>query len=211
MKHLTTIILSFLCISGFSQKDADATVLLEEVSAKASACRSIKADFTYTMDNKQARIHETKTGTLIISGDKYRLMAAGQTVICDGKIVWTYIRESNEVQINDLENQDDAMTPSKLLTSYTANYKSRVIEDSKVTDPSLEAIELIPHSTKNFTKAILIINKKEKQVREFRLFDKNGNTFTYSVSKYQTDLPVSMTDFIFDESNFPGVEIIDMR
>lgn len=211
-KILTGIVLVVLATGLFAQgKDPKATALLDEVSAKTKAYKTIQADFTYTMENKQAKIHETKTGVLLVSGDKYKLTASGQTVICDGKTVWTYLKESNEVQVNNLENKDDAMTPSKLLTSYNKNYKATIIKDKDVTDPNQEAIELIPNVTKNFVKAVLVVDKTKKQVKAFKLFDKSGNIFTYKVTKFQTDVPSTASDFAFDASKFPGVEVIDMR
>jgi outer membrane lipoprotein-sorting protein len=209
IKTILTSLFVFTAMLAFSQgKDSKAATLLDEVSAKAKAYKSIKVDFSYTMENVKARINEEKTGTLLLSGDKYTMSAAGQTVICDGKTIWTYIKESNEVQINALENKDDALTPSKLLTSYNANYKSKII---KSTDPAIESVELIPNSSKNFTKAILGIDKVKKQVRSFTLYDKSGNTFTYKIKNYLTDTPVTAADFTFDAKKFPGVEVIDMR
>jgi len=209
IKTILTSLLVFTAILAFSQgKDSKAAALLDEVSAKAKAYKSIKVDFSYTMENVKARINEEKTGTLLLSGDKYTMSAAGQMVICDGKTIWTYIRESNEVQINALENKDDALTPSKLLTSYNANYKSKIIKSA---DPAIESVELIPNSSKNFTKAILGIDKAKKQVRSFTLYDKSGNTFTYKIKNYLTDTPVTAADFTFDAKKFPGVEVIDMR
>jgi len=198
-------------LTGFAQKDEKAAALLDEVSSKTKTYKSIIADFTYTMDNKAAKIHEIKTGSLLVSGEKYKLNAAGQTVFCDGKTVWTYIKESNEVQINTIDLRDDAITPSRLLTSYTTNYLSKIIQDKDAADPTLAAIELTPVTAKNFVKAILIVDKKVKQVKAFKIFDKNGNIFTYRVTKFQTDVPVSAADFTFTESGYPGVEVIDMR
>jgi outer membrane lipoprotein-sorting protein len=196
----------------FSQaKDSKASLLLDEVSQKTKSHKSIRADFSYTMENIQAKINEVKTGSLLISGEKYRLTAAGQTVICNGKTIWTYINESNEVQINDVDAKEDAMTPSRLLSSYNSNYKSKIIKDKAQSDPAVESIELIPNTVKNFTNAILVVDKNKKQVKSFILFDKNGNTFTYKVTNYQTDIPVTNADFSFEASKFPGVEIIDMR
>ncbi len=209
IKTILTSLLVFTAILAFSQgKDSKAATLLDEVSAKAKAYKSIKVDFSYTMENVKARINEEKTGTLLLSGDKYTMSAAGQMVICDGKTIWTYIKESNEVQINALENKDDALTPSKLLTSYNANYKSKIIKSA---DPAIESVELIPNTSKNFTKAILGIDKAKKQVRSFTLYDKSGNTFTYKIKNYLTDTPVTASDFTFDAKKFPGVEVIDMR
>ena len=209
MRITSVILILLIALTGFSQgKDPKAIALLEEVSAKAKACKSIKVDFAFVMENAKAKINEEKTGTLLVSGDKYKMTAAGQTVICDGKTIWTYIKESNEVQVNSLDAKDDALTPSKLLTSYNSNYKSKIIKSQ---DPAIESVELIPTSGKNFTKAILGIDKARKQVASFKIFDKSGNTFTYKIKTYQTDQPVSNVDFNFDTKKFPGVEVIDMR
>ena len=212
MRTLFFAIMTILVLPVFSQtKDLKAIALLDEVSAKTKSFKSIRAEFSYTMENKAAKINEVKTGTLTLSGDKYRLKAAGQEVFCDGKMIWTYLKESNEVQINDLDNKDEALTPSKLLSSYNANYKSRILKDHSATDPNEVTLELIPNVIKNFNKAVLIVDKNKKQVKSFILFDKSGNVFTYKITKYQTDMPVTAADFTFDKSKFPGVEVIDMR
>ena len=212
MRKTLSVILFLLVLSVMAQtKDQKAASLLDEVSAKTKSYKSIKADFTYTMENKQAKINEEKKGTLLLAGDKYRLNVSGQAVICDGKTIWTFIEESNEVQINNLDNKDDALTPSRLLTSYNANYKAKIITDKTQTDPNIETIELLPNTVKNFIKAIVAIDRIKKQVSVFSMFDKNGNVFTYKILKFQTDLPVNPGDFTFDKTQFPEVEVIDMR
>jgi len=212
MKKILFALSLFLVLGATAQvKDPKATALLDEVSAKIKSYKSIRVEFSYTMVNKQAKINESKSVTIILSGDKYRLNAAGQTVICDGKTIWTYIKESNEVQINSPDNKDDAMTPSKLLTSYNKNYKSKIIKDKNQSDPNMETIELIPNVIKTINRAILIVDKTKNQVKSFQLFDKSGNVFTYTIQKFLTDIPVSNSDFTFETAKFPGVEVIDMR
>jgi outer membrane lipoprotein carrier protein len=209
MKRVLGIVAAVVILAGtsvFAQKGST----LDKVSEKTKALKSLKADFSYTMVNKKANINEEKTGSLLISGDKYKLVTAGQTVISDGKTIWTYIKESNEVQINTLDNKDDALTPSKLLTSYNSNYKAKPAKE-KPADPNQESFELTPNASKTFTKAFLTVDKAKLQVVSFSLYDKNGNVFTYKVTKYQADIPVVPADFVFDAKKFPGVEIIDMR
>jgi outer membrane lipoprotein carrier protein len=211
MKKLIIAFFLSAAISGFSQKDQKASELLDQVSSRTKAYKSIKADFSYKMENTKARINEEKLGTLFLSGDKYKMLASGQTVICDGKTIWTFMPETNEVQINSLDAKDEALTPSKLLTNYNSNYKAKIINDKNNTDPSITSVELIPNTTKNYTKAVLGIEKARLQVKYFILYDKNGNTFTYKITRFQTDLPVSPSDFSFDPKKYPGVEVIDMR
>jgi len=211
MKRLLGLILILGCLNGYAQKDEKATTLLEEVSTKTKTYSSIKADFTYSMDNKSARIHETKSGTLLVAGEKYIVDVAGQKVYCNGKEVWTYISASNEVQINEMDTRKEAITPTNILTSYNTNYQSRIIQDGDASDPNLEAIELIPYTQGNYEKVIVIIDKKLKQIKSFKIFDRNGNVFTYKVNRFQTDVPVKDSDFVFNEADHENVEVIDMR
>lgn len=209
MKAILIVLFVFSTSLTFPQTKG--TSLLDEVSAKAKSSKSIKAEFTYSMENKQAKLNESKSGSLLVSGDKYKLTLAGQQVFCDGKTIWTFIKESNEVQINTFDHNEDALTPSKLLSSYNTDYKAKPLRDKAGSDPNTESFELTPNNSKNFVKAILVIDKTKKQVKSFSLFDKNGNTFTYKVIKFQTDLPVTAAEFTFEPANYPGVEIIDMR
>ncbi|MCX6285460.1 MAG: outer membrane lipoprotein carrier protein LolA [Bacteroidetes bacterium] len=210
MKKLIILFLCLAFVNAYSQKDQKATELLDQVSAKTKAYKSIKADFSYKMENTKAKINEEKQGSLLLSGDKYKMQASGQTVICDGKTIWTYMPESNEVQINSLDNKDEALTPSKLLSNYNTNFKSKILSD-KTSDPNTVKVELVPNTVKNYNRAILSLDKAKLQVKSFVIYDKNGNIFTYTISRFQTDLPVNASDFTFDAKKFPGVEVIDMR
>jgi chaperone LolA len=209
MKRLLLLFFISISLVGITQvKDQKARELLDQVSAKAKAAKSIKTDFTYTMVNQKAKINEEKSGMALISGDKYRMTAAGQIIICDGKTIWTYIKSSNEAQVNDAAGNEDAITPTKLLTSYNKNYLAKMAKSS---DPALEMVELTPTKANNVTKVILGIDKSKKQIANFKIFDKGGNIFTYTLKSYSTDVPVTPADFTFDPKKYPGVEVIDMR
>jgi len=210
MKNLIILFLSMAAVTAYSQKDLKAVELLDQVSAKTKAYASIKADFSYKMENAKARINEEKLGTLLLNGDKYKMQASGQTVICDGKTMWTFMPETNEVQINSLDNKDESLTPSKLLSNYNTNFKSRILTEKNI-DPNTIKVELVPNTVKNYNRAVLTVDKAKLQVKSFVIYDKNGNIFTYTITRFQTDLPVSAADFTFDQKKFPGVEVIDMR
>jgi len=66
--------------------------LLDEVSAKAKSYKSIKVDFSYTMVNIKAKINEEKSGTLLVSGDRYKMTAAVRPLSAMAKQSDLYIR-----------------------------------------------------------------------------------------------------------------------
>ena len=209
MKRLLMIAaLVVIAISGFAQNDKKATAILDEVSAKTKLYKTIKIEFTYAMDNAKEKIHDKFKGSLLSKGDKYKLTAAGQDVISDGKTMWTYLKDANEVQVNTAGADDDSFTPTKLLSGYGKDYKSKFVEE-KGND---QIIELYPMKKgKTFTKVQLTIDKNKKQISKFVIYDRSGSTFSYIVDKFIADQAIADNVFSFNKADHPGVEINDMR
>jgi outer membrane lipoprotein carrier protein len=197
----------FFVLAAFSQSDKKARAILDEVSAKTKTYKSIRIEFTYKMDNAAQKISDSYKGVLLSKGDKYKLSFSGQEVMSDGKTVWTFVKDANEVQINDVSKDDDSFTPTNLLNTYNANYKARLIEEN----PKQKVIELIPVQKKNFNKVKVTIETARKIVSSLLIYDKNGSIYTYQVNKFETDLPVTDNTFVFKSAEHPGVEVVDMR
>ncbi|MBE0639178.1 MAG: outer membrane lipoprotein carrier protein LolA [Bacteroidales bacterium] len=205
-------VLTFPLALQAQSRDKQASEILEEVTQKTKAYKSISIEFSYQMENPDANINETTTGKATMSGDKYRLEIAGQTIISDGKNVWTVLSDAKEVQINDAAEGDDVFTPTKLLTSYSDQYKSKLIP--KVTTlhgKNVHALELTPNQKKSFDKVHLFIEKDKMQLFVIEIFDQNGSKYTYKINRFDTDLPVDDKSFAFSDKEFPGFYVIDMR
>ena len=207
MKNLfLTTLIAFMAIAASAQTDKARTIL-DDVSAKTKAYKAIKIDFTYTMENKGQNINESFTGTLFSKGDSYKLLFSGQEVISNGKTVWTYLKDAGEVQVNEATKDDDSFTPANLLSSYTDNFKAKLLSE----DAKQYVIELTPLQKKNFNKVKVTIDKSKKILNSLAIFDKNGSIYTYSVNKFETDMPLKESMFTFKAADHPGVDVIDMR
>ena len=214
MNLIRTTLLLALLISNqflFAQAKKTSEEILKEVSEKTKSYSSIKVNFTYNMDNPGAKVHESETGTLIVKGDKYRLDIAGQVVICDATTTWTYISDANEVQVNAVENDEGIITPTRLLSSYSEDYRSKITGEITKNSIVQYVIELKPNTDKSITAVELNIDKDQLRIMRIAIQDKSGNTFTYMVNKFETNVAVKDTDFSFNAKDYPGVEVIDMR
>jgi outer membrane lipoprotein-sorting protein len=214
MRIFTNILLIFLFFTGqltYAQSKKSSDDILKEVSEKTKSFSSIRISFTYNMDNPSAKVHESETGILLVKGDQYRLDIAGQKVISDNKTVWTYIAESNEVQINAVEEDKNVLTPTRLLTSYSEDYKSKLVGEVTRDGRAQYVIELKPNADKSFTNVELNVDKELLRITRIAIQDKSNNTFSYMVNKFEPDVTVKDTEFIFNEKDYPGVEVIDMR
>src|SRR6476620_1901179 len=88
-------ILTLLQGLAFAQKDKAADKLLSTVSSRYKKFKSIKADFTYAIENKIDKAQEKQKGVIFVKGNKFKLDIAGQIITCDNATVWTYSKEVN--------------------------------------------------------------------------------------------------------------------
>jgi outer membrane lipoprotein carrier protein len=216
MKTLQNIALIFAILifsSGkiTAQDDTKATTILDAVSAKMKAYTTMKIEFSYSMTNTKTGVNETKKGTIQVKGSKYKIEIGGQVVFCDGTTVWTYIEDDDEVNINNVSSQEDAINPSTILNNYATNFKPKYIKESVELGKTYQVIDLTPIKTKSYYKARLYIDNTIQQIASFIFYDKNGSTYTYIVTKFTSNLTMDDSIFTFNKSDYPDVEENDMR
>ncbi len=204
-----------MSVSLFAQNnekgDKKSNKIMDDFTVKTESYKSFQAEFIYKMENEEAGIDESKDGVLTVEGDKYNLKIAGQEVISDGETIWTYIEDAEEVQVNEVEEGDDAITPNNLLTAYNKDYKSNFVKEAFVYGTSAYIIDLKPSEGKSFSKVRLTIDKEKMQILDITIFDKNGSTYSYVISKFIPNIEMADGLFYFDTNNFPDVDVVDMR
>lgn len=210
-KTFLFIISLIIAIGSFAQKDKKATEILDRVIAKTESYKTMEVEFTLAMDNVEADIHDSKNGILLVMGDKYKLTLSEQIVISDGKTMWTLLMENQEVMINDVEENEESITPTNLLNSYGDNYKSVYLREDVIKGKSVDLIELTPLKGRTYTKIEVAIEKGLDQIYSFSMFDKNGSTYSYTIKKYTLNKKIGEFEFVFNEANYPNFEIVDMR
>ena len=208
------LLIAFILYSchTFSQTDPKAQEILKGVSAKYKSYKSLSAAFKLNLLDKKTNKSSNQNGTVTLKGNMYNLTMADQQVLSDGKLIWTYLKESNEVQISESDGKTDALSPTNIFTLYEKGFKSKFIGEKKVGTSNVQQIELYPEDNKkNYFKIVINIAKAEKYVNSAKVFDKNGNIYTYAITKFTPNAVVSDDFFTFDKKKYPGVEVVDLR
>jgi outer membrane lipoprotein-sorting protein len=217
MKKITTLLLlTMISVLGLQAQttDAKAKAILAEVSKKYRAYNVIKTDFSFTLENPQAKIKETQQGSLIAKSDanKYKVTMTDQELYSDGKSQWTYLKANKEVQVTDVDNNTDGINPAKIFTIYEKGYKYLFTGEKKVGAKTLQTIDLSPLDIKkSIFKIRLTIDKAAKQITNVVIFDKSGNRYTYTIKSFTPNVKVAESTFAFDAKKYPGVEVVDLR
>jgi outer membrane lipoprotein-sorting protein len=211
MKKITTLLFAgLLAFNMNAQEDAKAKGILDKLSAKTKSYSTIKADFQYSIVNKTDGLNETQSGKIDIKGNSYLLSIQGQDIISNGKTIWTHIKESEEVQINSVsEDDDEGISPNKIFTMYETGFKYKYVDEKN----NIQTINLYPKDaeSKAYHRISLMIDKTKQQITEVIIFGKDGTQTTYKIKSFTPNTAISDTHFTFNKSKHPNVEIIDLR
>ncbi|GAB3927401.1 LolA family protein [Larkinella terrae] len=196
-----------LSLPSIAQKDKKASDVLDAMSAKYKALNSYKASFTYTGDGSNYK------GELTVKKVAFRLKLAGQEVFTDGKTMSTYIKETNEVNVQDYDaGAAGDFNPTKIYSIYKQGYNYKYIGEQKQGGQAVDVVELIPEKKgTQIVKVQISVNKADKQIKGWKLTDKTGKVTSYTIDKFTPNVAVPDSYFVFDKSKYPGVEVVDLR
>ena len=213
MKNLILGLLGlFLTISASAQYDPKALEILEAMSKKYKSIPAFEANIACTLTNDVDKINEEFKGKITVKGDKFRMALPEQEVINNGVTIWTYLPEAKEVNIDNYDPGSEDVNPSKMHEVYKKGFKYLYLQDKTEGGVLCEEIDLVPEKKDaQYFKIKMFINKKEKTIQSFTLFDKGGNRYKYVISKFTPNPKVEDSYFAFDPSKYPGVEVIDLR
>lgn len=214
VKTLFTAAILFFSLISVAQNDPKAKTILDEVSAKTKAYKSITADFDFSMNNSAAGINETSKGKIITQGNMYKLSVQGVEIYNDGKAQWTYMPEMEEVNISDANNSESDMelNPATIFTIYENGFKYTYKGEGKVNNKKTHDIILIPtESDKEFKKITISIDQANMQIVSATMDSKDGNTYGIKINSMETEKKYPESMFKFDKLKHTGVNVVDMR
>jgi outer membrane lipoprotein-sorting protein len=198
-----------------AQQDAKAKEILDKLSQTSKSYKTIQIEFSFTLENKTGSVTETNEGSVALKGKSYKLHmpAMGMEVYSDGITTWSYLTESNEVNITENEeNNDAALNPANLFTIYEKGFKYNYVGEESIGGKTTQVIDLFPtDKAREITKVRLYIDKVKYQIIRAKTFNKDGNVYTLSMKNMKTDQLLPDGYFKFEPAKYPKVEINDMR
>ena len=179
--------------------------MLDEVSAKVKSYNNIVIDFKYSLHNPKENINQESKGNVALQGNLYNLNFMGVTKIFDGKKVYTIVPEDEEITIANFDaNDENAITPNKMLTFFNTGYKYAWDILQNVKGRKIQYVKLTPNSSKDQRKEILVgIDVQTKHIYTVIEVGKNGTKTTLTVNSFKTNQPLSKNHFTFTKSKYP--------
>ncbi len=204
--------LSLLLLApAIAQKDKRAQDILDAVSKKYGSLTAYQATFTYSTGGSGAK--ESYTGELAVKGTRFRLKMNGQDVFSDGKTMSTYVKETNEVNVQDYEaGAMGDINPARIYSIYKKGFNYTFLREEKQKGRTLEVITLTPEKKNTQVASVQItVDKADKSIRNWQTTDKSGKVTTFQIGKFSPNANLTDSFFVFDKNKYPGVEVVDLR
>ncbi|MGB5434599.1 MAG: outer membrane lipoprotein carrier protein LolA [Maribacter sp.] len=186
-----------------AQNSEKAKALLDDVYNKVQGYDNIFVDFKWVLNNKEAGINDETRGDVTMQGDKYLANFFGAHQLFDGSKVYTIVPENEEVTIENKSDDENTITPSKMMTFYKEGHRYAWDILQNVEGRKIQFIKLTPIDTNTEYKSILLgIDAETKHIYKVIETGKNGTLTTITVNSFKTNQPLSKTLFTFDEGKY---------
>lgn len=202
-RRLFLILFTLTTTLAMGQNSNKAKSLLDEVYKKVKSYDNIFVEFKYSLRNEEANVNTDTRGDVTMQGDKYLFNYMGAKQLYDGKKVYTVVPENEEVTIEDKGDDENTITPSKMLTFYKQGHSYDWDVLQNVQGRKIQFVKLTPIDTNSEIKSILLgIDVETKHIYKLIETGKNGTKTTITVNTFKIDQPLSKTLFTFDEKKY---------
>jgi outer membrane lipoprotein carrier protein len=182
---------------------------LEEVVGRIESTygriQDLRADFSQVSHNKSLGQDIKAEGTVFLKrGGKMRWdysSPSPQQIVSDGKFLWVYTPELNQVNKGEAPKALAGPAGSFLagLGKLREEFAVRFLNPANRTDPSgRPVLDLTPKSPTPFlSRLVLTVDPKDHVVRQAVIYDQLQNTVTMTFSKVATNSGLADTLFVF--------------
>ena len=207
MKKKNTIfilLLLFATQAVSAQNNAD--VLIRAFIQQIKSHKNLEMTFGYQFSPDGKNFTETENGKAWLQGEAYRIEMVEQHNISDGKTIWTYLIDEEEVMVSNATDGTDN-TPLKLFTSLDESYAATL---SGIDAKGIASIELA-NPKGQYKRVSLKIDTKKAEIKSADIYLEDGSRLTLNIEKMSFDQKLDDKFFTFDEKAHPNVDVIDMR
>lgn len=212
MKYrLFAIILSLMIFHTAVGLCIDGNEILQNVKKKYDSIKYFSADFTQQFQWKLTGQVQDQNGRILLSGtDKFRIETKDQTIVSNGKTLWTYSALYHQVIIDDIEKAEEVVLPRELFLNFSNKYTPKLMGEESFEEQQCYLVQLDAKSDDIFIRQMTVWVKKDDWTTvKIEHKDLNENTTTYIIRNIAFNN--TLKDDTFRFATPQDAEVIDMR
>ncbi len=186
-------------------QSSKAKAVLDKTAATIRSAGDIKAEFS------AASSAGSMNGTLYIHKSMLHLQSSNVKCWYDGKTLWTYRKNTNEVNITiPTQAEKQSLNPYFFINIYKKGY-TYTMKDANVRGKACYEVTLNANAKSNkLEKMVVYIDKKTNYPLKVCL-QRKGKSTNIDILQCRTKQKFNEATFKFKANDYPGVEVIDLR
>lgn len=201
MKKLYIILIMMLLPYGLCAQHADqAKAIIEKIEKTMREAGGIRASF-----------EGSNNGLLLMDGIKFYLNCNGIQTWYNGKTQWSYVMDSEEVNISNPTLEElQTINPYILLQTYKEGFRYQYNGNKMINGRKGYEIELFPKEKNNFSSIILFVSDQFIPLN-IQIKSEQQEPIVFRITSFQMHQRLIDEMFEFDSGKYPQAEIIDLR
>lgn len=209
MKKIFIILCAF-CMTTIVQAQNNGKKILDQSANKIKKSGNIKTTFTattFTELEEQGKI----SGTMLLQDEKFQMNTSEMIVWYDGKTQWSYVAENDEVNISEPTRRElQVINPYAFMDLYKKGYNITTRETT-LRNQDIFEVHLVANRADLVTHEIYIDVRKSDFIPLCIRARQGQEWHRISIHTFEGNQKFSKEDFMFQKSNYPTAEVVDLR
>lgn len=201
---IACLFLLFVTQAVTAQNNAEA--LIRVLVNQVKSHQNMEMKFSYQISPDEKTLIDAQKGKAWLQGEAYKIELPEQQTISDGKTIWSYLVDDEEVLVSNATEGTDN-TPLKLLTSLDKNYAATLTN----IDAQGNAVIELANPKGQYKRITLKINAKKTELKNIDIYMEDGSKVMITIEEIKFDQQLDDKFFTFDAKKHPNVDVIDMR
>mgnify|MGYP001051296448 CR=1 FL=1 len=214
MSAWAVMLIGLMAIEGTEApaKKITAEAITKKMQQRIDKVEGLSAEFSISTYMAALNQHRESSGRLYIlrKKSKLRLEQADQTIVSDGKSVWTYIPVNQQIIVMPAEDSKAGIRPDEFLFFYTNQYTHTLIGDEMIDGVVHYELHLKANTVlADFPELRIWVDSGEWLTRRVLYADDMGSETVVQFTHIR--LNPDMPSGTFTMSAPEGVEVVDLR
>ena len=214
MSAWAVMLIGLMAIEGTEApaKKITAEAITKKMQQRIDKVEGLSAEFSISTYMAALNQHRESSGQLYIlrKKSKLRLEQADQTIVSDGKSVWTYIPVNQQIIVMPAEDSKAGIRPDEFLFFYTSQYTHTLIGDEMIDGVVHYKLHLKANTVlADFPELRIWVDSREWLTRRVLYADDMGSETVVQFTHIR--LNPDMPSGTFTMSAPEGVEVVDLR
>ena len=220
MKSIITLSIFVMLSATFlgQTKDPKAKAILDQALEKYKTYKSFEASIKYVKHIPELEDETFSAEVKFQEKKMYLKTSDGREIFNDGKNLYMYYEDGNEVNIYPSDpEENEEFNIENYLKDFDNKYKYVHMGNVSINGVACDFIELAPDlpleelQRQSISKVKVYLNSSTHEVVSWLVIERTGINYNILIESFKPNKVFQSSEFLFNKSKYPGVEVIDMR